>query len=541
VRARRTERSFSGVTDIVDAVAISRNGEQVAAACANGQVLVWDVPSGKGPTRLSGHTGPLSCLVFAPDGKTLAGAADETVSVWNLARPGQRVALEGHAGAVLGIAFRADGRAIATASRDKTVKLWDRAGGKAQATLQGHSKEVLAVSFRPSPHQLVSYDKGGQLIQWDVPSARPRAKVSTEHRPAAAVFTPSGDVQVAIGHAANIQDWLELQWCDVNRAFPHECHLPEDFPAISFSRDGRTTAAVGHDGQVTVFETLTGKERLRIVRKHTTTGACFSPDGGTLAVYGGTSVQTWDLATGRLSRSFASSKFPIRRVRFSLNGKVLAAVGGSDEEVVDEVGMLSKPCEVMIWHLAGPDAPTVIAGLADFLWLSDRIPIALSPDGMSLATADARHVGIPLWRTANAKKSAELLHRENVSSLFFNPRGTVLAAAETGGRVKLWDLAAGRSTDLTGHKGQVLAMSFSPDGNTLATSSADGTLRLWDAVTGQERLTLQGKGIRSLQITSDGNGLVYATTEGVVRFWDVSPGKKVRRVMHTFRSVAAHL
>jgi WD40 repeat protein len=97
-------------------------------------VRLWDLSNRDQPRALgvplTGHTGTVWGVAFAPDGRTLATASDDrTVRLWDLSNRDQPralgVPLTGHTNAVWGVAFAPDGRTLATASADQTVRLWD--------------------------------------------------------------------------------------------------------------------------------------------------------------------------------------------------------------------------------------------------------------------------------------------------------------------------------------------------------------------------------------------------------------------------------
>ncbi|MGH3930204.1 MAG: WD40 repeat domain-containing protein, partial [Pseudonocardiaceae bacterium] len=77
---------------------------------------------------LTGHTGSVLSVAFAPDGHTLATAGgDDSVILWGLSDPTQprQLATFGHTGPVYSVAFAPDGHTLATASNDDSVILWD--------------------------------------------------------------------------------------------------------------------------------------------------------------------------------------------------------------------------------------------------------------------------------------------------------------------------------------------------------------------------------------------------------------------------------
>lgn len=70
-----------------------------------------------------------------------------------------------------------------------------------------------------------------------------------------------------------------------------------------------------------------------------------------------------------------------------------------------------------------------------------------------------------------------------ISSLAFSPDGTSLASADAGGTLVAWDLAASkRLATASQHKGPVWSLAYSQgDGALLASGGADNTVRIWNA------------------------------------------------------------
>ncbi|MGH9508967.1 MAG: WD40 repeat domain-containing protein [Terriglobales bacterium] len=58
----------------------------MASAGADGSIRLWDIQSGKGTVRtLTGHTAPVTKIVFSPDGRRLASASEDgTIRMWEV-------------------------------------------------------------------------------------------------------------------------------------------------------------------------------------------------------------------------------------------------------------------------------------------------------------------------------------------------------------------------------------------------------------------------------------------------------------------------
>ncbi len=90
-----------------------------------GSIGVWDVKTGTLITMLEGHTGPVECIRFTPDGKRfVSSSGDNTIMIWDAQRLKCIGQLEGHTDSVLSVSITHDGKGIVSGSEDRTLRLW---------------------------------------------------------------------------------------------------------------------------------------------------------------------------------------------------------------------------------------------------------------------------------------------------------------------------------------------------------------------------------------------------------------------------------
>ncbi|MEK6282990.1 MAG: caspase family protein [Acidobacteriota bacterium] len=103
---------------------------------AIGQVVLWDVSTGREVGALKGHGKGVTSVAFSHDGRLLAsGSTDNTIRIWDLATKRELRTLTGHTSNIESIDFSPDGRLLASASDDGGTFLWDANTGEHLLTL----------------------------------------------------------------------------------------------------------------------------------------------------------------------------------------------------------------------------------------------------------------------------------------------------------------------------------------------------------------------------------------------------------------------
>ena len=166
--------------DVATGVSFSPNGESVVAGCANHTAAVWSLDrNGMPPNHsmiLTGHSGPVLCAIYNPDGRTiLTGGADRSIKVWS-ATDGKLVrSLGHHTDSVNTLAFlpgRNGGAAAPVAcvsgSSDGSLRVWHPDLGRMVRIIRRSEGAVLALASSPDGNSFFSGDQGGVMKQFGI-------------------------------------------------------------------------------------------------------------------------------------------------------------------------------------------------------------------------------------------------------------------------------------------------------------------------------------------------------------------------------------
>jgi WD40 repeat protein len=257
-------------------------------------------------------------------------------------------------------------------------------------------------------------------------------------------------------------------------------------------------------------------------------------------------------------------------VRFSPDGKLLAALNRDPQQ-------RARFWETSTWHVVDtlklahslslgfaftPDSKFLEVGSSRW-WLWDlpsrkiikthqhiggSFPIAVSPDGKTLACADQlRPEGpvITVWDLVGHKTIATFHTKKWVQDLAFSPDGHTLAAVGgfDSGCYWLWNLQLRRLVAAEEYGPyRITGLSFSPDGRLLTLVGGEEGFRSCDPETGR-LLPSWHINFRTTCITFSTDGLVLVAGGGTdnvpglpgfprgqlgeVRFWDVLSGKEI--------------
>jgi WD40 repeat protein/DNA-binding SARP family transcriptional activator len=504
-----TDSVFTDTFGAVDAVAVSPDGQLIAAGSRKYDLHLYDLASGKPAVELKGHTHIVWTVAFHPGGKILAsGSNDQTVRIWDAHKDGALQVLQGHQHTVHCVVFSSDGNLLASCSADQTIRIWDWDTGTTIRTLQGHTKAVYCIAISPDGNTLVSGGGDHTLRVWDIHTGEQKQVLKGHSKWVTSVAINYDGSMLASG---SLDRTVQL-WNLLTGENSTTIHVGGEVHAVAFHPDGSRVGSACDDGLIRLWDTRNGQILRTLPHRQTVKSLSFSPDGATL-VSGSQDqmIQIWNMESGELHNFLQGYSNCIHAIDCHVDGVTL--VSGSDDGVV------------RLWDIRSGEVVRKLRGHSH--WVKG---VAFSPDGKRIASG-SYDMTVRLWETSSGQHLFTLRgHESALWSVVFSPDGQIVASSSIDQTVRLWDVNSGKCLQTLPHTHLVLSVAFSPDGGTLATGSGDELIRLWEVRSGECFQTLQGHtegGIWTM-FSPDGKTLASGSYDQSVRIWDLGSGQVLK-------------
>ena len=279
---------------VVSGVAMSADGQTIAAAGDDHTVRIWDAATGQLRLRLAGHSDWVRTVALSPDGQTLAtGANDRTIGLWNASTGERLFASPELSNVVAAISFHPNGQQLAVVGFSNSLAIINTSSGQITQQLECPSDDVRAVAFSRDGQRMAVAGRNGQIRLWNVATgALERDIPSSRQRIRALGFSPDGTKLASAGEDVTIH---VVDLTSGGRDVSFAARPAKIYAAVFLTNESLATA--GSDNRIRVWDVASRAVTKELVG-HTGSVAALACDAsGTKLVSGSydTTLRIWEL------------------------------------------------------------------------------------------------------------------------------------------------------------------------------------------------------------------------------------------------------
>jgi WD40 repeat protein/predicted Ser/Thr protein kinase len=547
-------------------VGVSPDGKVIAAAGADGQIVVWDADSptprvafdGVSPQARKNDGRNIFSLEFAPDGTLWAVDGDNGIQHWDLeAEPKPKLLarlvpehLKNVAGPVLNVlALAPDGKRGFSGDRAGNVWEWNLESGTLVRTLGAHGwVQDLAVS--PDGSRVAATGPHGYARIFDVKGNRGWVDIDLFGSNGNGIaFSATDPVLITADNDGNIRFWHT----ETGQPVGNPVRLPSDPVRLRVARGtGRFLVPAGD--AVYLGSAPRPPKLVLAGQGGRVRGLDFSPQGDRLASADDFSGYVFDTRTLDMVQPPTRAELIVRTLRYDagparsqvirgFNGSFdrfhVAPAGPPETRPVLSMGGIKRigySSDARFMYLLG-DTLVAKFDAATLDLLVPEKPVKDMPRGAGFTTLSVRPDGGELLATFGRRVlflSPESLKvtrpgweaGEDVRDAAYSRDGRGVLIGRRDGAAELLDALTGKPlVRPMPHARAVAAVAVSPDGKFFATGSRDNTARFWDPATGLPvgpPLRHRTEVIHTV-FEPNGSRLATGTGGGHVMLWDAPP------------------
>lgn len=287
----------------------------------------------------------LSAFCFALGGLTLAAQAATPAGYEKIK------VLKGHSGEITSVVFAADGKLMISGSDDKRVVVWDTASWKMVRAFEDHPGEVKALAVAPNGKFVVAGDSEEQVTLWEIATGKQLGRFEAADSVNRVDISPDGQM-IAVATDDKTLGVYDLTGSQLKKLKGHG----EDVNVVVFSPDGKMLAS-GSDDKMVILWSLEKGEPIRILRGHSGSvlSLAFSPDGKHLVSGGRDNIASvWDVQ-GDGVEIFSEHGDTVRAMSYQPGGRLVASAESRTSVTVGFWGVSATPtggsegCRILFW------------------------------------------------------------------------------------------------------------------------------------------------------------------------------------------------
>lgn len=454
-------------------LALAPDGKTVAWGGNDGVLRLWDIAANKEKHQMGGPQsgGYANALAFSPDGKSLVTRSyDQVIRVWDTDKGkelrqlgGQEIQNPNGVVRAFGygtsnLSFSSDGKHVAAGTGGNSVRQWEVETGKESAQSGGHHGPVVTLGVSPDGKTAITRAGDNTVHIWDVATGKETRHFRLPENVMHVFLSADGKTMVLGDYQGTLRTWNALEGKEIKEWKVSQNQNPAfggfvGLASLAISPDGKTVAARTYDQSIRLYEAASGRE-LKVVAEAPQP----NPNGG--------------VAVGFVNYGQPGP------MMFSPDGAILASLSNGGQMAFRGKGMPNQMASsVQLWDVATGKPLRKVDTTNRAV-----ICMAFSPDGRSIATGNADNT-VSLWEVASAKERVNFKSNaaNGLTVITYAPDGRSIVGAGYDNTVRFYGIASGKElSQLKGHEGGVVALAMAGDGKTLLSGSVDTTALIFD-------------------------------------------------------------
>ncbi len=256
-------------TDWIRSVSFSPSGKQLLTAGDDRLLKLWDLSSGTVTRTIENATGVLHRSLFLPDGKQFVSSGfDNKVRLYDVATGASVHEFECTGDDVRALAVSPTGRHLAAAGRDGVLRIWNLADKKQIAEAPAHRMRIRVLAYSPDGEQFVTAGDDRKFFLWKADGTRDATLAPPPGRLMSAVFL--GNDRLAVGGSDNLIRILDPV---TRQELQHAAGHTGSVAALDYFADTGLLVSSSYDTTVRLWKPEGGKSPNQVTQRPATTAA----------------------------------------------------------------------------------------------------------------------------------------------------------------------------------------------------------------------------------------------------------------------------
>lgn len=491
----------------IESIIFSPNGEQIASANINGDVLIWNIVD-KESIRINTGTTKLY-LTFSPDSKWLVtGGKDGSVVFWESSK-GKKQKMIYLENGISVLVYSQNGKLLYTASEDGVYKIWNTTKDLFVVNGSIYYGPISSASFSPNSEYIVhggmsgytyaygfgKTDRMGQIQFYSIATTFGEGKVNQT------AFSPDGK------KFATASDNGEIIISPMTTGILNHDSKVWD---IEFSKDKNLIVTSSKDGTARIWDTQTGKKMLSLKHNDQVNRATFNPDSSLIVTASSDhTAKVWRVLDGKEILNIDHND-RVADVKFSPDGKLVGSAGW------DRVAQ--------VWQISNQTRLFSISH-------SQKINrLLFSPNNKWVITASDDH-SLQVWDLNDQKMLYNLIQGSPVADIAITSNNKYIVSGDVNGNIIVWDTQLGQrlfSINMGGSS--IMKIAISPDDKLFAAGNEAGRVCVWQLDNGEEKLCFSAKQAVWDVIFSSSNFVIAGSLDGYAYIFDLISKQEYLRI-----------